>query len=203
MFSGTTASAGGQGRRRQHWSQAVPSTVWWRGWSPNSPKLPFDTSASCFLSYAHVFPPEEHLVLHGLSVFMNSWIHGFQQAVVHSRSLNETWLSFLYQNQLSEMMSLGKLMENLLSTSPLLLSFGGWFLRQSLIWHSLLFLEPSCVGSTLHFFSSQRKPFWCLHRSDTKQPFPTALLSLVLLLEIIHVPTVLILPWKGGGLGCV
>lgn len=130
---------------------------------PTAPRCPLIPQLAC-LNFAYVIPPEEYLGLHGLSLhwpFIHSAlaVQGFQQAVVHSRSLKETWLFFLYQNQLSEMMSLGKRMENLLSTSPvlLLLSFGGRYLRHPLIWYSWFFLEPRCIGSTPHFFSSQCK----------------------------------------------
>lgn len=199
MFSGTTAKAAGQAGGDSTGVRQVQALSDEEGEVPTAPSCPLIPQPAVPWLLSMCFP---------WGIPCPAWplcIHGFQQAVVHSRSLNETWLSSLYQNQLSEMMSLGKLMETLLSTSPvpLLLSFGGWYLRHSLICHSFLFLEPSYVGSTLNFFSSQRKSFWCLHRSDTKQPFLPALLSLVLLLEIIHVPTVLIHPWKGGELGCV
>lgn len=119
---------------------------------PTAPRCPLIPQLAC-LNFAYVIPPEEYLGLHGLSLhwpFIHSAlaIQGFQQAVVHSRSLKETWLFFLYQNQLSEMMSLGKRMENLLSTSPvlLLLSFGGRYLRHPLIWYSWFF-----SGAQMHW----------------------------------------------------
>lgn len=89
--------------------------------------------------------------------------------------------SLVCRHQLSEAVALGTLMENLLSTSPipLLLSFGGWYLRHSLIWHSLFFLEPSCFSSTPNFFSLQHKSLRCLRSSETKQLFLPAQQSLV------------------------
>lgn len=65
------------------------------------------------------------------------------------------------------------------------------------------FWSPDALALPLISFLHSANAFWCLHSSETKQPFLPAQLSLVLLLEIIHVPTVLIHLWKGEGLGYV
>ena len=102
--------------------------------------------------------------------------------------------SWVCQHQLSEAVGLGTPMENLLPASPipLLLSFGAWYLRRSLIRHSFLFLEPSCFSFTpLSFFlCSANHLDACIALKQSSHCFLHSK-ACCLLLKIIHAPTVL------------